>query len=250
MSQPQVGIQLIIYGHRNETDLQGVVAECKATGYAGVEGGAYVHQYGLKTVKELFARNDLTFTGVHTGYGDFTDEAKLHANIAFVTGMGAKYLICSGVADTKTVAGYDQSAETFNRVGALCRREGVIFCYHNHAFEFDALPDGTRGIHRLADQTDPTFVKFNIDVYWVTVGGEDPVAFIRRYNDRGGYFHFKDGASGSFTELGRGSVDLKGSLAAAIEVGADWIVYEQDRTDQTPLASITESRVYLRSIGL
>ena len=250
MSQPKVGIQPIIYGQRPQTDLQGIVAECKTVGYAGVEGGSYVHLYGLATVKELFARHEITFTGVHTGYGDFTDEAKLHANLAFVKGMGARYLICSGVADTKTVAGYEQSAETFNRVGTLCQEEGVTFCYHNHAFEFDALPDGTKGIHRLADQTDTTLVKFNIDVYWVTVGGEDPVAFIRRYTDRGGYFHFKDGAPGSFTELGRGTVDLKGSLAAAIEVGADWIVYEQDRTAQEPLTSITESRAYLRTIGL
>lgn len=250
MLQPKVGIQLIIYGQRTQTDLPGIVSECKTAGYAGVEGGSYVHQYGLTAVRELFARHEMTFTGIHTGYGDFTDEAKLHANIAFVKGMGARYLICSGVADTKTVAGYDQSAETFNRVGALCLQEGVTFCYHNHAFEFDVLPDGTKGIHRLAHQTDAALVKFNIDVYWVTVGGEDPADFIRGYSDRAGYFHFKDGAPGSFIELGRGTVDLKRSLAAAMEVGADWVVYEQDRTDQVPLTSVTESRAYLRTLGV
>ena len=45
-------------------------------------------------------------------------------------------------------------------------------------------------------------------------------------------------------------MDLKGSLAAAIEVGADWVVYEQDRTDQVPLTSVTESREHLRTLGV
>lgn len=250
MSKPSIGIQPIVYGQRTETDLDGIVAECRAVGYAGVECGHYVHQYGLAAVKEMFSRHGLTFTAIHTGYGDFTDEARLRAHIAFVKGMGGRYLICSGVADTNSVSGYDRSAETFNRAGAVCNAEGLTFCYHNHAFEFNPLEGGAKGIHRLADQTDPACVKFNIDVYWVTVGGEDPGAFIRKYADRAGYYHFKDGAPGSFTELGEGSVDLKGSLVAALEVGADWIIYEQDRTDHPVLWSVTRSREYLRTLGL
>lgn len=250
MSTPRVGIQLIIYGQRPEKDLDGVLAECRSVGYAGIECGGYVHPYGVAAVKEMFSRHELQFTGLHTGYGEFADESKLRTNLAFVKGMGARYLICSGVADTKSIDGYDRSAVVFNRAGEICRDEGVTFCYHNHAFEFDALEGDALGIHRLAEQTDPALVKFNIDVYWVTVGGEDPADFIHRYADRAGYFHFKDGAPGSFTELGRGTVELEASLEAARAVGADWIVYEQDRTDRPVMTSVTESRVYLRSLGI
>jgi sugar phosphate isomerase/epimerase len=250
MSKPRVGIQLIIYGQRPQTDLDGVLGECLAVGYTGIECGTYVHPYGLPAVKDLFSRHGLAFTGLHTGYGDIVDEARLRTHISFVKGMGGRYVICSGVADANTLEGYDRSGETFNRAGALCAAEGLTFCYHNHAFEFKPLEGGVKGIHRLAEQTDPTVVRFNIDVYWVTVGGEDPAAFIRRYADRSGYFHFKDGAPGSFTELGRGTVDLRASLDAALDVGADWIIYEQDRTDRAVLASVTESREYLRSLGV
>jgi sugar phosphate isomerase/epimerase len=246
----RVGIQLIIYGQRPETDLDGVLAECKTAGYAGIETGTVVKTYGVATVKEMFKRHGLIFTGVHTGYGDFTDEAKIRENLALVKGIGGTYLICSGVADRTSIAGYDQSAETFNRAGAICRDDGITFCYHNHAFEFESLEGSVKGIHRLGEMTDPAVVKFNIDVYWVTVGGEDPAAFIRRYADRAGYYHFKDGATGSFTELGKGTVNLKASLDTALAVKGDWIVYEQDRTDQDVKASVTESRQYLRTLGV
>ncbi|MBI4553546.1 MAG: sugar phosphate isomerase/epimerase [Candidatus Latescibacteria bacterium] len=250
MSTPRVGIELIIYGQRQQTDLDGVLGECQAAGYVGVEGGNLSRFYEPAQIKELFARHGLLCAGVHVGYGDTADETKLRDNLAFTKTMGARYLICSGVADSKALAGYDQSVEAFNRAGALCQSDGVTFCYHNHAFEFEPLEGGIKGIHRLAERTDPAVVKFNIDVYWVAVGGEDPAAFVRKYANRAGYFHFKDGAPGSFTELGRGKVDLKASLAAALDVGADWIIYEQDRTDRPVFTSVTESREYLRTLGV
>lgn len=250
MPTPRVGIELIIYGQRQQTDLDGVLGECKATGYVGVEGGNLSHFYKPAKMKEMFARHGLICAGVHTGYGEIADEKKLREQLAFVKTMRAQYLICSGVADSKTITGYDTSVEAFNRAGRICQSEGVTFCYHNHAFEFEPLEGGIKGIHRLAERTDPVVVKLNIDVYWVTVGGEDPASFIRQYAHRAGYFHFKDGAPGSFTELGRGTVNLKESLAAALEVGADWIIYEQDRTDRPVLTSVTESREYLRRLGV
>lgn len=250
MSTPRVGIQLIIYGQRNETDLDGVLGDCRAAGFTGIECGDYVHRYGLAAVTEMFSRYDLTFAGFHTGYDAIAEETTLREHLAFVKGMGGHYLICSGVADPKTLDGYDRSGAVFNHAGSICRDEGVTFCYHNHAFEFEALEGGVRGIHRLAEQTDPACVKFNIDVYWVHVGGEDPAAFIHRYADRAGYYHFKDGAPGSFTELGRGVVDLEASMKAALDVGADWIVYEQDRTNRSVDVSVLESRAYLRLLGL
>ena len=53
--------------------------------------------------------------------------------------MGARYLMCSGVADQKSMAGYEQSAEVFNRVGRRCREAGIDFCYHNHNWEFTSF---------------------------------------------------------------------------------------------------------------
>src|SRR5262249_26252776 len=135
-------------------------------------------------------------------------------------------------------------------VGKRCADAGLTFHYHNHAWEFSDL-GGVNGMEILAQETDPVLVKFNLDVFWLYYGQQDPVAFIQRHANRAGYFHFKDGrrvtdAEGKtqpeFLELGRGDVDLRAAYRAAVAAGAEWIVAEQDRTTLPHLESATISR--------
>lgn len=249
MTQVKVGIQLIIYGERVRDDLAGVLSEVKSCGFEGIETGNLFNFYTPERVMELLKRHDLAVAGVHVGYSDVADEDKLSKHIEYLKQVGGRYLICSGVAQAEGIRAYEVAAETFNAVGKKCNSEGLIFCYHNHAWEFEEF-DGVKGIHRLAELTDPELVQLCIDVYWVTIGGEDPVEFIQRYSSRSRYFHFKDGAPGEFTELGRGRVNLAGCLRAALDANAEWIVYEQDRTSKPTIESIRESREYLRGLGV
>ncbi len=255
MQQPKIGLQLIVYGPRPEEDLAGVAQEIAAANYDGIEVGAgIVDAYSTNEVNDILAQTGLTLPGVHGVYTDFANPERVDQFLQFLNAVGGKYLICSGVclgflpSKEEGLAVYQSAAETFNKVGQRCQEQGITFCYHNHDFEFEEFA-GTKGIHRLAELTDPDLVKFNIDVYWVTIGGEDPAEFLHRYADRAGYYHFKDGAPGSFIELGQGIVDLVSARQAALEVGADWIVCEQDTTEKEVKVSITESREYLRSIG-
>ena len=249
MGEAKVGIQLIIYRERTQKDLAGVLRECATAGYVGIEAGNLFQMHDPQQVKEALAETGLKVAGMHTNYNGVSTEAQLAEHFAYLQAVNSSYLICSGVAPGKGIGRYETAAKTFNRVGARCRDEGLVFCYHNHAWEFESF-NGVKGIHRLAELTNPELVKLCVDVYWVHVGGEDPAAFIRRYANRGGYYHFKDGAPGSFTELGRGEVNLTAAKDAALEAGAVWIVYEQDRTDKVVRDSIVESREYLRTLGL
>ena len=250
MAKPKIGVQLIVYGGRQTTDLAGVLSEVAQAGYAGVEAGNLFDSTPPDEVKRLYKDYGLVVTGVHGGYGEVSDPAKLEHNMDFLKQMNARYLICSGVAPGEGMTAYETAAKTFNQVGETCRKAGLVFCYHNHNWEFKEF-DGVKAIHRLAELTDPELVKLCIDVYWVTIGGENPAEFIRRYRDRAPYMHFKDGAPGQFIELGRGTVDLIASTQATLEVGAEWIVCEQDRSDQDPGLSIAESRRYIKEkLGL
>lgn len=249
MSSAHVGTQLIIYGDLAGRDLAAILHEVAGAGYDGVETANLHAQRTPEQVHAAFETSGLALAGVHAGFGDVADAQALETYIQYLRAHGGRYLMCSGVSDPGSVDGYASSARVLNTVGKRCAGEGLVLCYHNHDFEFRDL-DGQKGIHVLGEMTDPALVKFCIDVYWVHVGGEDPAAFIRRYANRGGYFHFKDGDIGSFTELGTGRVDLVGALAAARQIGTDWIVAEQDRTDKTPLESIAISRRYLQSQGI
>lgn len=251
MAQPTASIQLIVFGQRNQTDIAGVLRDVAKAGFPAIEAGNLFAAHGEAEIRRLLAENNLQVSGAHFGYGDYADPDKLAANIAYCKALGIRHMMCSGVADTKTVEGYRTSCRLFNEIGTRLRDEGMVFNYHNHAWEFDNL-GGVNGMQILAQETDPAVVKFNIDVFWVTVGGEDPADFIRRHAARAGYFHFKDGrknpdGSLEFLELGRGMVDLKGSMEAARAVGAEWIVAEQDRTALTHLESATMSRQYMRN---
>ncbi|HEY3282082.1 MAG TPA: sugar phosphate isomerase/epimerase [Armatimonadota bacterium] len=247
--EQKVGIQLIVYGRRPGEDLAGVLKEVAEAGYAGVEGGV---PRGMEPqqVRDLYAQNNLLLSGSHTGFADLADPAKLEAHISFLKLMGSKALMCSGIDNHQAgLSAYKSAGKVFEQVGRTCKAEGIDFCYHNHAWEFEVF-DGKKAIHYLAEVTDPELVKLCVDVYWVHVGGENPVEFIERYANRIGYFHFKDGAPGSFTELGKGEVDLKACLAAARKLPVEWITYEQDHTDLEPKEAAAQSRQYLRTLGI
>jgi sugar phosphate isomerase/epimerase len=247
MVQMKVGIQLIIYGDRVRQDLEGVLREVKSVGYEGIETGNLFTIADPEKVLGLLKEHDLAVAGVHVGYNDVADEGKLSEHMEYLKRVGGKFLICSGVAKSEGIKAYEEAAETFNAVGKKCAEAGLTFCYHNHAWEFESF-DGVKGIHKLAELTDPKLVRLCVDVYWVTIGGEDPVEFIRRYIERSIYFHFKDGSPGEFTELGKGRVNLIGCFQAIKEANAEWLIYEQDRTSKAVIDSIRESMEYLRKL--
>ncbi len=259
MSNPTPAIQLIVFGERNQTDLPGVLAEVKAAGFPAFEAGNLFAAFGEAQTRDILAETGLKVAGAHFGYGDFADPAKFEANLTYCTAVGTSNLMCSGVADSKTIEGYKASAKLFNEIGKIARDNGVAFNYHNHAWEFTDL-GGTNGMEILASETDPELVKFNIDVFWVWYGNDDPVRFIGEHAARAGYFHFKDGKRRTdengavrpyFLELGRGDVDLKAAYGAAVAADATWITSEQDSTELTSLESATISRSFLRdSLGI
>ena len=253
MTTPNVSMQLIVFGPRNEADFAGVLRDVKAAGFPAFEAGNLFGSYGEAESRRLLHETGLKVSGAHFGYGAFENEDALGEHIAYGQAMGVARFMCSGVSDN-SVAGYKRSAAVFQAAGKRLADAGLSFNYHNHDWEFADL-GGVTGMDILAQETDPAFVKFNMDVFWLHYAGVNPSEFIAKHADRAGYFHFKDGRetksllgkrSPQFTELGRGDVDLKAAYDAAIKAGAEWIVYEQDNTTLTPLESATISRNFLR----
>lgn len=255
MAPPGVSVQLIVFGQRSQEDIAGVLHDVAAAGFPAIETGNLFQSCGEARARQLLEENSLQISGAHFGYGDYADPERLAGHIAYAKAVGLKHLLCSGVADGSSAEGYRKSADVFNAVGRRLADEGLMFHYHNHDWEFRDL-GGVTGMEILAQETDPALVRFNLDVFWLYYAGQDPAEFIRQHAGRAGYFHFKDGRRHvtdtgkrpEFLELGRGDVDLQRAYAAAVEVGAEWIVAEQDSTQLTPEEAITVSRQYLRNV--
>jgi sugar phosphate isomerase/epimerase len=148
-----------------------------------------------------------------------------------------------------------RDAELYNSAGAALAAEGIKLCYHNHDHEFHTAVSGVCALDVLAEHTDPKAVWFEIDIAWVTFGGEDPVKVLRRMAGRVPAIHVKDlwglDERGRFTAVGTGVVKIREAVQAAIETGVEWIVVEQDKLrNLTAFETITVSYLNLKEAGL
>lgn len=252
----RLGIQTIIFGKRGGEDLPGVLADIKAAGYDGAELG-YRANYTGAELRQLLEDNGLVCCGYHAGYPTFTQPEETDKHAAQLVEVGGKYLMCSGVEGwgNTTRDSYLKAADVFNETGKRLQAYGVTFCYHNHQWEFYRLESGETGMDLLLAHTDPALVKFCVDIYWVAVGGHDPAQFVTQHADRAVYFHYKDGAFDpeaqknlTFTELGRGQVDLVAANKAVQALSPEWIVTEQDKTEGDPAESARVSAEYARQV--
>ena len=115
---------------------------------------------------------------------------------------GGKYFVVPSYQIDYTVAGMKRMCEYFNRVGKIAKEYGLTLGYHNHSHEFQKLKDSDKLMWEyFVENTDPRYVCFELDVYWCTKGGQDPVAYLKKYPKRIKLLHIKDdfviGASGT-----------------------------------------------------
>jgi len=150
-------------------------------------------------------------------------------------------------------------AAKLNHVGEMSRAAGLSFCYHNHAFEFEPMGDSSP-MQVLLENTDKKLVGLEVDVFWVSVAGHDPVEFLTKVSGRAPLVHLKDKAEGTpvlykesvartaFKEIGNGTIDWPKVLRAAAAAGAAHYFVEQDQTPGDPVESLRQSFTYLSKL--
>jgi len=251
MAGPRVGVQLIVFGERIQTDLKGVLVDVASAGYDGFEGGGVTSPEEEARVRTAIDGLSLDFLGGHFGLDQMANPDDVERFAGHVRALGGEFMMVSGGADS--LEGYRKNAAILNAAGERSRQAGVTLCYHNHAWELEKI-DGTVPLTLLLEETDPEAVKLCPDIYWLHVGGESPPDFLRRHGSRCPCLHFKDGLAGDqvreFRELGRGNVRVAEALQAAREIEPKWIIVEQDSTRRDPAESCRISREYLESLGL
>jgi sugar phosphate isomerase/epimerase len=107
--------------------------------------------------------------------------------------LGQKYTGLAWFEGPYTTEYFKFLAERMNEAGTLAKAAGLQFFYHNHDFEFiNKQPDGTPNYNILLDETDPELVKFELDLYWIVKGGENPLAYLSTDPGRWPLYHVKD----------------------------------------------------------
>lgn len=196
--------------------------------------------------------------------GAVPESYNLAALIDDAKAQGVKYLVLPYLMASERGGGlefYQKLADRLNVVGEQVTKAGLEFCYHNHGFEFAPLADGRRPLDVLMAATRPELVKLELDVFWVSVTGADPVAIIKQYAGRLPLLHLKDKARGTatateeskvpptaFKPLGAGAVDFPAVLDAAARAGVKHYFVEQDQSEGNPVDALRTSFKYLQGL--
>jgi sugar phosphate isomerase/epimerase len=136
-----------------------------------------------------------------------------------------------------------------NRAGEAASRGGIRFAYHNHDFEFAPM-ENRLPYDVLLESTDPRHVSFELDLYWITKGGQDPLAYFGRWPGRFRMVHVKDSAGPPehrMADVGAGTIDWGRIFKHRKEAGTEHFFVERDDPPD-PFASVAASYAYLRDL--
>jgi sugar phosphate isomerase/epimerase len=236
-------------------------------GYTEVEGNradlvqlvGKIRQYGLKPIS-CHIETPL-ITGKWAPYPDLKPMT-LDDAIDSAKKVGVEYFTMAYISPSARGEGddfYRRTADQMNLVGQKCKKAGLQFAYHNHAYEFGGQP-GKRPIDILSERLDGSLVKFELDVFWLSVAGQDPVEALKKWKGRVALLHLKDKAKDTphqfsenlppadFKEVGSGVIDFPAILKAAPAAGVKQYIVEQDQTPGDPLESLRKSFDYLKTL--
>ncbi|MBN2005083.1 MAG: sugar phosphate isomerase/epimerase [Anaerolineae bacterium] len=267
MSHSKLAAQLYTVREFTQTlvDFKSTLEKVREIGYTAVQVSG-IGPLAHEDVKAALDEAGLTVCITHISFDDLQKD---------IAGIIAQHHLwqCPNVAvgslpgryREEGEAGFHRFAQDATAIGKQLADAGLTFSYHNHSFELarfgpPSSSGAKTGLDIIYDESDPRYLKAEIDTYWIQHGGGDVVAWIRRMKDRMPVVHFKDMAvqlvQGDFhgqqvmAEVGAGNLNWPGILAACEEAGVEWYAVEQDVCQRSPFESLKISYENLRTMGV
>ncbi|HVP49814.1 MAG TPA: sugar phosphate isomerase/epimerase [Candidatus Bathyarchaeia archaeon] len=250
-----VGVQLYTVRQQAESDLQATLAHIAMIGYNEVETYWNVYTHPADKLRKMIVDNGLTVPSGHFDYDG------LATKFDYAKELGVQYMVCPMLPkDMWTSAdGFKKAAAQFNKWGEQAKSMGMQFGFHNHNYEFQKFGNQT-GFDILTTEADPKLVCLEMDCYWITQSGNDPVAMLKKYGNRIQLVHLKDRKAGfpttqmlapdaeHFTEVGSGTINWKAVIETAQQTGVKHFFVERDNGDLPPFESLRVSYDYLSKL--
>jgi sugar phosphate isomerase/epimerase len=264
------GIQLYSIRDDMEKDPLGTLKQLAAMGYKNVEHANYVNRkfygYSAPEFKKLLADLGMKMPSGHTvlnkqhwdaSKNDFTDAWKYTVDDAAI--VGQEFVISPWLDESlrKTVGDLKQFMDVFNKAGELCKKQGMLFGYHNHDFEFSEQLDGMTLYDQILKLTDPTLVIQQLDIGNLYGGGANAMDVLKKNPARFISLHVKDEIKSTkanekyeSTILGQGIVSVKEVLDYAKKNGSKHFIIEQESYQgKTPLECAKEDLAIMKKWG-
>lgn len=231
-------------------DWRGTLKKAVDYGFSEIETGRF---YGNSAPEflEFCAQTGLKVIG-GGGFSISVTPDKLEPSLDKLNTLNAKYAMVYWpwlVGGPFSLDDCKRSAELLNKLGEQCKQRELTLCWHNHDKEFIPMEAGLPFDYLMA-HTEPDLVKCEMDLYWVTKGGADPLAMLRKYSGRYTILHVKDMAPGPERDYacpGSGIIDFKPLFAEAHRQGIRHFMVERDNAVDG-LACLQTSGEYLRRL--
>jgi sugar phosphate isomerase/epimerase len=251
-----LGVEAYTFRKSFPIDVAKTLDTVKMMGFTEIEGG------GNRTTPEVFRKlcdeRGISIPSIGVGYDQLVKSPDSIVYRAKV--LGAKYVMCAWIPHKDGVLTFDdakKAAEDFNKAGKILKDNGLIFCYHAHGYEFQPFENGTL-LDYIFNNTNPAFVSFEMDIFWMQFGGGDPVALLKKYGNRWKLMHLKDMRKGTIKDLtggtsvendvtlGTGEINIPAILKQAKKIGITHYFIEDESNYVNE--HVPQSIMYLKSL--
>ncbi len=248
---PSIAVQLYTLREviRTPTEMATALTKLKAIGYDAVQLAAG-ETSDTRTMQAMLDSAGLRVCGVHTSFARLRDA--LDDVLEDLRVLDCRYAALGSLPlEYRNREGYMRFAHEASAIARRLAQAGVVFSYHNHAFELERF-EGRAGLDILYDESDPRVVTAEIDTYWIQHGGGNPVRWLQRLRGRVPLVHLKDMTMSAnnqvMAEVGEGNLDWPAILVACEEAGVVWYIVEQDICQHDPFESVALSLRNLRAL--
>jgi len=259
-----LGLQLYTIRDAMALDVPGSLKKVSDAGYKYVELAGYADSkfYGYEPADFKKLVNDLgmeilsSHTQVEAEGITLENARKMAEDHAR---LEVKYCIQPWVVEEArtTIDSYKKMVADWNKVGEIMKQNGIQFGYHNHNFEFATVEGKIPYFDVMMPELDKDLVTMEIDLFWTTKAGQNPVDIIKKYPGRFQLFHMKDMytkeapyyttvGEDDFAPVGEGVINFKEILAVKDIAGMKYMIVEQDLSrDGQPFEDIKKSVINL-----
>lgn len=248
MSIRPLAIQLWTVRDELQRDAPAAFRALKAAGYSHVEV-ASMEGTPPEDIVAMLGDAGLRAMGAHIPYGVVAEDTGAAVEYAQALSVDYATVPWIGPDQCSNRSDWVAAARAMDIAGGEFRESGITLCYHHHGHEFERF-DGETIFDIIMANADPEHLAAEVDTYWATFGGVDPVALIQQYKGRCPLLHLKDMANDagrSFAEVGHGVLDWTAIFDAAQAAGVAWYIVEQDECPRGSLESARLSAAYLNS---
>jgi sugar phosphate isomerase/epimerase len=265
---PALGAQLYSVRKVLKRDPDATLKAIAAIGYREVEGYNRLDTIALMPrIKEsgLSARSCQTETPLITADWENYPEFKqitVKAAIESLSAAGIEFFKMGYISPGARGDGedfYRRTADRMNAAADLCRKSGLKFIWQNHAFEFEGRA-GLRAIDIFKERLDAKLVRMEIDPFWASVAGQDPIRLLKDWKGSASFLRFDDMAKGTpvgfeetvlpaaYAEPGSGVLDLAAIVKAARAAGVAYYFAGVDEPGGDPIESLRRSFASFKTI--